>query len=159
YRRDPAVGAACGDHYWLFALAAWYSLQDRLVIRPALQAGTHVILDNAHHKITARYSVSPGVPAGLAPQVFAHLTPADLVLFLRAGPGEAVRRRGGFTPLEPGPPGSTSQAFVSYQDDAGARLREQAGQEGWETIDVTGLSPGSVLDQALAMLKTRLGIA
>jgi thymidylate kinase len=40
-----------------------------------------------------------------------------------------------------------------------ARRREQAGQEGWETIDVTGLSPGSVLDQALAMLKTRLGIA
>ncbi len=34
YRRDQAVGAACGDHYWLFALAAWYSLQDRLVIRP-----------------------------------------------------------------------------------------------------------------------------
>jgi hypothetical protein len=51
--------------------------------RPALQAGTHVILDNAHHKIITRYAASPGVPASLAPQDFAHLTPADLVLFLQ----------------------------------------------------------------------------
>jgi hypothetical protein len=51
------------------------------------------------------------------------------------------------------------EAFVSYQDDVTARLREQAGQEGWAPLDVTGLSPGSVLDQALAMLTARLGIA
>ena len=72
YRRDQAVGAACGDHYWLFALAAWYSLQDRLVIQPALQAGTHVILDNAHHKITRPVRGQPRRarrtrPAGLRP--------------------------------------------------------------------------------------------
>ena len=54
YRRKASVAAACGDHYWLFALAAWYSLQDRHIVRPALQAGTHVILDNSHHKILAR---------------------------------------------------------------------------------------------------------
>jgi thymidylate kinase len=159
YRRDQAVGAACGDHYWLFALAAWYSLQDRLVIQPALQAGTHVILDNAHHKIIARYAASPGVPAGLAPQVFAHLTPADLILFLRISPEEALRRKGGFTPLETGRTGGTGQAFVSYQDAVSAHLREQGRQEGWTPVDVTGLSPGSVLDQALAMLTARLGIA
>jgi thymidylate kinase len=158
YRRDQAIGAACGDHYWLFALAAWYSLQDRLVIQPALQAGTHVILDNAHHKIIARYAASPDVPAGLAPQVFAHLTPADLILFLRISPQEALRRKGVFTPLEAGRTGATREAFVSYQDDVTARLREQAGQEGWAPIDVTGLPPGSVLDQALAMLTARLGI-
>ena len=159
YRRDQAVGAACGDHYWLFALAAWYSLQDRLVIRPALQAGTHVILDNAHHKITARYAASPGVPAGLASQVFAHLTPANLVLFLRVSPEEALRRKGGFTLLETGRTGSTGQAFVSYQDEVSGYLDEQARQEGWTAIDVAGLSPDSVLDQALALLKTRLAIA
>jgi len=159
YRRDQAVGAACGDHYWLFALAAWYTLQDRLVIQPALQAGTHVILDNAHHKITARYAANSGVPAGLAPQVFAHLTPADVVLFLQVSPEEALRRKGGFTPLEAGRTGATGDAFVSYQDDVSANLREQATQEGWESIDVTGVTPGYVLDQALAMLTARLGIA
>lgn len=61
YRRDPRVAQACGDHYWLLALAAWYTLQDTVVIQPALAAGTHVILDNAHHKILARYAVTPGV--------------------------------------------------------------------------------------------------
>ncbi|MBL7489737.1 thymidylate kinase [Frankia sp. AgB1.9] len=157
YRRDQTVGAACGEHYWLFALAAWYSLQDRLVIQPALKAGTHVILDNSHHKIIARYAANPSVPPGLARQVFAHLTSADLVLFLRISPGEALRRKGGFTPLEAGRTGHTGDAFVSYQDDVSARLREQAGQEGWVPIDVTGLTPGSVLDQALASLAPRLG--
>ena len=39
YRRGSRVAKACGDHYWLLALASWYTLQDRLVIRPAL-AGT-----------------------------------------------------------------------------------------------------------------------
>ncbi|MBX4378943.1 hypothetical protein K4H02_28200, partial [Mycobacterium tuberculosis] len=36
YRRDARVAQACGDHYWLLALAAWYTLQDKLVIQPAL---------------------------------------------------------------------------------------------------------------------------
>ncbi|MFH7334777.1 dTMP kinase [Streptomyces sp. KHY 26] len=61
YRRDAGVAQACGDHYWLLSLASWYTLQDRLVIQPALAAGTHVILDNAHHKILARYAVNPEV--------------------------------------------------------------------------------------------------
>ncbi|BFO16486.1 hypothetical protein SHKM778_28740 [Streptomyces sp. KM77-8] len=31
------------------------------MIQPALAAGTHVVLDNAHHKILARYAVNPDV--------------------------------------------------------------------------------------------------
>lgn len=62
YRRDTRVAQACGDHYWLLALAAWYSLQDELVIQPVLAAGTHVILDNAHHKILAATRSTPRSP-------------------------------------------------------------------------------------------------
>ncbi|WP_399881681.1 dTMP kinase [Streptomyces sp. BBFR51] len=74
YRRDVRVAQACGDHSWRLALASWYTLQDRLVVQPTLAAGTYVILDNAHHKILARYAVNPEVSPRLCDQVFAHLT-------------------------------------------------------------------------------------
>lgn len=157
YRRNISVCAASGDWYWLFALAAWYSLQDRLIIQPALRAGTHVILDNAHHKILARYAVNPEVPAGLARQVFAHLTIPQLVLFLNVTPGQALLRKKVFSLLEAGHTGSTEDAFVSYQDSVAGQLRQQA-DRAWVTIDVTGKAAAIVLKESLAILSARLGI-
>jgi thymidylate kinase len=158
YRRKASVGAACGDHYWLYALAAWYSLQDRLIIQPALQAGTHVILDNAHHKILARYAVNFEVPTDLAREVFAHLTAPDIVLFLQVTAEEALRRKQEFSPLEAGRTGSTDEAFISYQDGVTEELHQQATDEAWVSIDVTGKGPDVVLTETLAVLSERLDL-
>ncbi|MGW4411371.1 dTMP kinase [Nonomuraea sp. NPDC004702] len=159
YRRDPTVGAACGNHYWLCALAAWYALQDRLIIRPALRAGVHVILDNAHHKILARYAVCPDVPTDLARQLFAHLTQPDLILFLRISADEALRRRNGdFTALEAGRTGSTSEAFISYQTCVTEELRRQATDATWASMDVTGKDADAVLAETIVLLSERLDI-
>jgi dTMP kinase len=158
YRRDASVGAACGDHYWLFALAAWYSLQDQLIIGPALQAGTHVILDNSWHKILARYAVNPQVPTSLADQVFTHLTPSDVVLFLHVTSDEALRRKQEFSALEAGRTGSTDEAFIAYQDSVTGELRKQAADEAWVSIDVTGKSPNTVLAETLTVLSERLDL-
>lgn len=158
YKRTASVGAACGDHYWLFAVAAWYSLQDRLIVQPALRAGTHVILDNAHHKILARYAVNPDMPTELARQVFAHLTPADVVLFLQVTPEEALRRKQGFSDLEAGRPGASGGAFVFYQDCVITRLRQEAADAAWMSIDVTGKGPDAVLNEALNLLSNPLGL-
>jgi dTMP kinase len=75
YRARPDDGHACGDRYWLFALAAWYTLQDELVVKPALAAGATVLLDNTPHKILARYTAGATVPPALAQAVFADLSP------------------------------------------------------------------------------------
>ncbi|MEV4582233.1 hypothetical protein AB0K16_54300 [Nonomuraea jabiensis] len=159
YRRDPIVGAACGNHYWLFALAAWYALQDRLIIQPALRAGVHVILDNAHHKILARYAVCPDVPTDLARRLFAHLTPPDLILFLRISADEALRRRNGdFTALEAGHTGSTSEAFISYQTCVTEELRQQATDATWASMDVTRKDADAVLAETITLLSERLDI-
>ena len=158
YKRKASVGTACGDHYWLFALAAWYSLQDRLIVQPALRAGTHVILDNAHHKILARYAVNPDMPTELARQVFAHLTPAEVVLFLQVTPQEALRRKQGFTDLEAGRPRASGGAFVFYQDCVTAQLRHQAADAAWMSIDVTRKGPDTVLNEALSLLADPLGL-
>ncbi len=157
YRRKTTVCAASGDHYWLFALAAWYTLQDRHIIGPALRSGTHVILDNAHHKILARYAVNSEVPTGLAHQVFAHLTAPKIVLFLNVTPDQALARKQDFSSLEAGYTGSTGDAFIAYQASVIEQLRQQADQA-WVTIDVTGKTAGIVLEESLAILTARLGI-
>ncbi|MCX4826385.1 thymidylate kinase [Streptomyces sp. NBC_01142] len=156
YRRDARVAQACGDHYWLLALAAWYSLQDTLVIRPALAAGTHVILDNAQHKILARYAVNERVSTRLAEQVFAHLTEPDLVFFLRIGAREALRRKGEFTSLETGHSGAEDKDFIRYQDSVLAQLREQEQCGGWLSLDVTGMDRDTVYKTASEALADRL---
>ncbi|MET8990800.1 AAA family ATPase [Nonomuraea wenchangensis] len=156
YRRDTRVAQACGDHYWLLALAAWYTLQDELVIRPALAAGTHVILDNAHHKILARYAVNPEVPAHLAEQVFAHLTRPDLVIFMRIDAREALRRKGEFTSLETGHAGSGDEDFIRYQNTVLAQLQEQGERGGWLSLDVTSMDPDTVSKTAAGALADRL---
>jgi dTMP kinase len=156
YRRDARVAQACGDHYWLLALASWYTLQDRLVIQPALTAGTHVVLDNAHHKILARYAVNPEVPTRLAAQVFAHLTEPDLVFFLHIGAREALARKGSFTSLETGHSGGSDEDFIRYQDTVLDQMREQAAHGAWLSLNAADMDRDQVFKAASAALADRL---
>lgn len=159
YRRDARVAQACGDHYWLLALAAWYTLQDKLVIQPALDAGTHVILDNAHHKILARYAVNPDVATDLAEQVFAHLTEPDIVFFLRISARDALARKGEFSSLETGHSGGADDDFIRYQDVVLAQLREHEQRGGWVSMDVTDMDRDAVFAAAADALAERLHLA
>jgi dTMP kinase len=159
YRRDARVAQACGDHYWLLALAAWYTLQDKLVIQPALAASTHVILDNAHHKILARYAVNPDVSTSLAEQVFAHLTEPDLVFFLRIDARAALARKGEFSSLETGHSGGGDEDFIRYQDTVLAKLREHEQRGGWLSLDVTDMDRDAVFKTAADVLADRLQLS
>ncbi|MGW2695674.1 dTMP kinase [Streptomyces sp. NPDC001296] len=158
YRRDARVAQACGDHYWLLALASWYTLQDRLVIQPALAAGTHVVLDNAHHKILARYEVNPEVPTSLATQVFSHLPEPDLAFFLDIGAREALARKGSFTSLETGHSGSGDEDFIRYQDTVLDQMREQAARGAWLPLNVAEMDRDQVFKAASAALADRLNL-
>lgn len=155
YRRPAEVAAACGDRYWLLALGAWYTLQDRLVVGPALAAGATVIIDNTHHKIAARYAVNPELLTALVPAIFSDITPADLVLLLDVDPKEALRRKGNFTSLEAGHSGSAEQDFVAYQAQVTQALYRQRTTSTWATIEVTDKPPRTVLSEALALLAQR----
>ena len=109
-----------------------------------------------HHKILACYAVNPGVPTGLAEQVFAHLTKPDLVIFLRIGAREALRRKGAFTSLETGHSGDGEADFVSYQDTVLAQLHEQEQRGGWLSMDVTDIDQHAVFKVAADVLADRL---
>ncbi|MER6431693.1 AAA family ATPase [Streptomyces sp900105245] len=156
YRRDARIAQECGDYYWLLALASWYTLQDRLVIRPALAAGTHVVLDNAHHKILARYAVNPEVSTRLAAQVFAHLTQPDLVFFMNVGAREALARKGSFTSLETGHSGGSDEDFIRYQDTVLNQMRGQAVRGGWLSLDAADMDREQVFRAACAALADQL---
>ncbi|WP_328919776.1 AAA family ATPase [Streptomyces sp. NBC_01550] len=156
YRRDARVAQACGDHYWLLALASWYTLQDRLVIQPALAAGTHVVLDNAHHKILARYAVNPEVSTRLSEQVFAHLKGPELVFFLNIGAREALARKGSFTSLEAGHSGGGDEDFIRYQDTVLDQMREQSERGAWLSLNVAQMDRDQVFKAASAALADRL---
>ena len=158
YRRDARVAQACGDHYWLLALAAWYTLQDKLVIQPALAAGTHVILDNAHHKILARYAVNPTVSTRLAEQVFDHLVEPELVILLRISATETLARKGSFSSLEAGHFGDRDQDFIRYQDTVLAQLREQGQRSGWLSLDVAQMDRDQVFEFATGALSSLLNL-
>lgn len=158
YRRSADVARLCGDRYWLLALAAWYSLQDKLVIQPALNDGVTVILDNTHHKILARYAVNPDIPAGLPEQVFAHLTEPDMVLFLRISGTEALRRKGEFTSLETGHAGSADADFIAYQDLVLDQLNALADRDRWHSLDVADMDRAKVLAEAGGAVHDRLGL-
>ncbi|GAA3388840.1 dTMP kinase [Streptomyces roseoviridis] len=156
YRRDARVARACGDHYWLLALASWYALQDQLLVQPALAAGTHVILDNSPHKIAARYAANPKVPNRLTEQVFEHLTEPDLVFFLDIGAREALARKGSFTSLETGHSGGADEDFIAYQETVLDHMREKAAYGDWEWLDVAGLDRDEVFKAAASALAGRL---
>lgn len=114
------------------------------------------MLDNAHHKILARYAVNPNVPTELARQVFAHLTQPEVVLFLQVTADEALRRKQEFSPLEAGRTGSSDGHFIQYQDSVTEELRKQEADGTWVPIDVSSKSPDIVLGEALAVLSERL---
>lgn len=114
------------------------------------------MLDNAHHKILARYTVNPDVPTDLTHQVFAHLTQADVVLFLQVTADEALRRKQEFSPLEAGRTGSSDGHFIQYQDSVTEELRKQEADDTWVPIDVSDKGPDVVLSEALAVMSERL---
>lgn len=158
YRRDTDVAKACGDHYWLLALASWYTLQDQLVVQPALAAGTHVILDNAHHKIAARYAVNSEVSTSLAEQVFAHLTEPDAVFFLDIGAREALARKCSFTSLEAGHSGTDAEDFIRYQDTVLHQLREQATRGAWLRLNAASMDRDQLFKAASTALADQLDL-
>ncbi|MEE1736959.1 thymidylate kinase [Streptomyces sp. BE147] len=158
YRRDTRVAQACGDHYWLLALAAWYTLQDRLVIQPALAEGTHVVLDNSPHKILARYAVNPDIEPRLPERVFAHLPAGDLVFFLDLSAREALARKGTFTSLEAGHDAGGDEAFISYQDTVLDQIRHQATAGGWTHLNVGRMDRDQVFKAAATTVSERLGL-
>ncbi|MFE7576917.1 dTMP kinase [Streptomyces sp. NPDC057521] len=157
YRRKATVGQACGDAYWLFALAAWYSLQDELVIRPALRDGKCVIMDNAYYKIIARYAVGQGLSMPLITSVFSQLTKPDAVLLLSLSSQEALRRKGDFTLLEAGRSGTAAQDFVDYQDSVAQALRDLV-EDSWSVLDVAGKEAADVLDEATACVEASFSV-
>lgn len=153
YQRPRHVADLCGDRYWLFAVAAWYQLLDAWVVRPAVEAGRTVVMDNSPLKIITRYLKANLVDGPLVQQCFAGLREPDLVVILTVSADEALRRKVSYTTVEAGGTRSTEE-FLAFQanlgqalahpDDRSSRLAAAARRA---VIDTTGRSIEAVAEE------------
>lgn len=154
YQRPRHVADLCGDRYWLFAVAAWYQLLDAWVVRPAVEAGRTVVMDNSPLKIIARYLAANLVDGPLVEQCFAGLREPDLVLILTVSAEEALRRKVSYTTVEAGGTRSTEE-FLAFQAGLGQALANSDGKSSGRlaaaarrvVIDTTGRSIEAVAEE------------
>lgn len=147
-----------GDHHALYNVASWFAALDRIKIRPLLDAGVTVVMDNWYFKFLARLTLKDGLDAGHAAACFAHLTRPDRVFHLRVPPAVAAERKTTFNRGESGsfdgygPP--SRESFLSYQERVAPVLDAMARRHGWIAVDAAGRNLPQVVDFVFARLAT-----
>ncbi|HYK22161.1 MAG TPA: dTMP kinase [Pyrinomonadaceae bacterium] len=137
-----------GDYHALHNMASWFSAIDYRKIRPSLERGSIVIVDNWYFKFYSRFRVKPAIDPNLLQASFAHLTRPDLVVFLDVTPEVAAVRKGDFGKGETGffdgygQPSYTT--FIEYQQKVRSVMKELAREEGWLSIEVNDKSPEQI---------------
>src|SRR5947208_15495464 len=54
YPRDAPIGE-WGDRHWFHLILSWFSVLDSCKVRPLLEAGELVVIDNWYYKFAARF--------------------------------------------------------------------------------------------------------
>lgn len=149
-----------GDEHSLYIMASWFSALDRGKIRPLLEQGHTVIVDNWFYKFIARFKLKPDLDFDHVQRCFAHLSRPDCVILLDVDPATAAARKEGYSLAETGNldglHGRTAENFVQYQQSVRGVLMELAAKEGWLKLDVQGRSREEVTREVLRVLAERL---
>jgi len=167
-RLQAAVWESDGDdrqdlfghrHYFLL-LAAWYEALDRLVLRPALDAGRTVVADGWTHKLLARTMDRPEIPVGLVRECFDQLAKPDLILFLDVPPEACAARKATISRTEAGQHdgygGDRRASFVDYQARIRANLLAVSRNQGLTRLIDADRSPAAVIGECLRWTATDL---
>jgi thymidylate kinase len=146
-----------GDEHALFNMASWFSVLDRCKIKPLLDQGCTVIIDNWYYKFASRFRAKPGINFALVKQCFSHLSRPDAVIFLDVSPSVAGGRKEQFSRGEcgnfDGMTGLTRENFIRYQESVQIGLLEFAREDEWIRIAVDDRSVMEVKAEALDRLR------
>lgn len=148
-----------GDEHSLYIMASWFAAFDRCLVRPALEAGTTVVVDNWYYKFLARFRLKPSVDFDLVLRVFGGLSPVDHVIYLDIPAARAADRKATFTQAETGNldglSGMTRENFVSYQESVRSVLLDFAVERAWLTVPVDCRPPAEITASVMKMLPAR----
>lgn len=140
-----------GDHHWFHLIVSWFSVLDRCKVRPLMERGKVVVIDNWYYKFAARFLLKPEFNPEFVLASFAHLTVPDLVVFVDVDPKVAVTRRQNFSPTESGRMDGHSKGdaddFVSYQGKVLDQMRRFA-NDSWARLDASQLSIEELVKEA-----------
>ncbi|HST46397.1 dTMP kinase [Jatrophihabitans sp.] len=142
-----------GHRHYFLLLAAWYEALDRLVLRPALDAGRTVVSDGWTHKLLARSMERPEITAGLVGECFGQLARPDLTLFLDVPAETCAARKETISRTEAGQhdgyAGDRRTSFVDYQTRIRANLLAVSQSQGPTRLVDASRPPAEVTGSCL----------
>jgi dTMP kinase len=142
-----------GNSHWLYLVAAWFSSLDHCKVRPLLDQGYTVIVDNWFYKFLARFRLKKDIDFAHARSCFRGISIPDRVFFLDIEPSLAAERKKSFKLSETGNlsglQGNTAENFIIYQGLVREVLLQISVEEKWSVIPVNNLTEDEVVDQAV----------
>lgn len=148
-----------GDHHAFFNMASWYSAIDSQRIRPTLDTGTTVVMDNWYFKFLARMMLKKGLDTTMLHSCFSHLTKPDLVFYLEIDAATAAHRKTHFNRGESGSfdgMGSPNASnFIRYQEMVANVLDRFSANNDWIKISTAEASLSDVVEACLQNVRAR----
>jgi dTMP kinase len=145
-----ATTSQLGFTHWSHLIGAWFAAVDHTVVRPGLDRGLWIVADSWFYKFAARFALSQGLPAGMAP--FTGISRPDAVVWLDVPPEQCVLRRSELRSTERGEWQGLSgdRAFVEYQGRVRQVYGELAAGQAWITLGP--MAPEDAADTAFDRL-------
>lgn len=125
------------DEYWLFLLAAWFSVVDRHLLEPRRREGSLTLFESWYYRLVAKF-LQKGFERDWMLSLFATVEEPDLVVLLDVPPRLAWERRQSFSAFEIGAWDSPAEdprlSFCRYQENVRAQLLAFAQERSWLVI-------------------------
>ena len=155
--------ARLGDPHWALIRASYYSLIDRCLITPALEARKTVIADGWFYKFIARLVASrtrhPGdftSPEQVLP-IFSCVRTPDRVVVIDTPVKLCAQRKQAINVAEFGAENygkeCDTENFINYQSEVRGHLLSIPGCENWETVDGGADPPQRIAEKIAATLE------
>lgn len=142
---DPIGGKPAedvmGTHYYMFLIAAWFSIVAKHRLRQIKENDTLAIFDGWFYRNIAKAFIRDKLDKAWLRTLFAGVSEPDLVMLLDLDPSVAWGRRSQFTLDEVGRwdgfDGDGFNSYCTYQQSVREQLLEFAAEYGWTVINQT----------------------
>ncbi|HEX6593699.1 MAG TPA: adenylyl-sulfate kinase [Bacillota bacterium] len=159
YSPDDPLGEL-GDLHWLYLNLSWFSVLENCKIKPLIDSGYTVIMDNWHYKLQARFNLKENFDHEVTKKCFDSLLKPDVTILLDIDPNVAVDRRDTISITESGNmdgfKGKTPANFVAYQSMVSKSLDNLSKEEGWIRINVANYTEEEVTKKVLNSLTVKM---